>query len=120
MDASDNEFETWWAAYPKKLAKGDARKAWRQTARMRPALSALLSALENARGSEQWSRDGGQYIPYPATWLRSERWDDEYEVSTQVSRPSITCIVCKGKTFTWTDGKCTACWQKYMGIREPA
>ena len=25
-------------------------------------------------------KSGGAFIPYPATWLRGERWDDELEV----------------------------------------
>lgn len=116
MQAGDEEFETWWRAYPKKLAKGDARKAWKQTARMRPPLEALLEALKNAQRAEQWMRDGGQYIPYPATWLRGERWEDEYEVSTEVSRPSITCMRCKQKAYFWTDGKCNSCWRKEQGL----
>lgn len=113
----DEDFEQFWKAYPRKVAKGDARKAWKQTTRIRPPLEALLESLQAAMASEQWVRDGGQFIPYPATWLRGERWDDEYEIAQAApTRPSITCISCKQRVFTWTDGRCDSCWRRYQGI----
>ncbi len=39
-------------------------------------LSTILAALERDKRSDQWQRDGGQYIPYPATWLHDRRWED--------------------------------------------
>lgn len=74
------DFDVFWRAYPRKHAKGDARKAWHQTAAIRPPVEQLLAAIDAAKRSEQWRRDGGQYIPYPATWLRGERWEDEHEI----------------------------------------
>ncbi len=78
--ADDPEFDQFWQAYPRRIAKGDARKAWHQTARLRPGSQDLLKALAIARASNQWQKDGGQYIPYPATWLRGERWADVHEI----------------------------------------
>lgn len=75
-----DDFEAWWQRYPRKVAKGDARKAWKQTEKIRPPLAQLLKALSVARASEQWLKDGGQFIPYPATYLRQERWDDVHEI----------------------------------------
>jgi hypothetical protein len=74
----DDDFETAWRAYPRKTAKGDARKAWGQMLRVEPDLLAkVLDALAWQRHQPQWTRDGGQYVPYFATWLRAERWTDE-------------------------------------------
>ena len=74
------DFDAFWTAYPRKMAKGDARKAWKQTESFRPPIDDVLKALNAQRRSEQWTRDNGQFIPYPATWLRAERWDDVLEV----------------------------------------
>ncbi len=71
-----NNFERFWDAYPKKLAKGDARKAWKQMESLMPDIDAVLTAITAQRRSDQWLRDGGQFIPYPASWLRAEQWDD--------------------------------------------
>ena len=70
-------FELFWMAYPKRKAKGDAAKAWIQTAKNRPPIEAILAAIETQRQGDDWFRDSGAYIPYPATWLRAWRWADE-------------------------------------------
>lgn len=74
------DFDKFWACYPKKVAKADARKAWAQTKAVRPDITTVINAVTAACRTEQWMRGGGQFIPYPATWLRGERWDDELEV----------------------------------------
>lgn len=40
-------------------------------------LDTMLTAIEQAKGSEQWQRDQGRYIPNPSTWLGQRRWEDE-------------------------------------------
>lgn len=71
------EFEAFWSAYPKKQAKADARKAWQQKITGGgPSLERLLTAVKDQCKSEQWQREGGQYIPLPGSWLRGERWED--------------------------------------------
>ena len=70
-------FDLFWAAYPKRKAKGDAMKAWQQTAKHRPPIEEILAAIETQRQSDDWWKDSGQYIPLPASWLRAWRWADE-------------------------------------------
>ena len=74
------EFEAFWAAYPRKVSKGVARRAWEKTSRIRPPLQARLEILEQHEQPEDWLRDGGMFIPYPASWLNAERWDDVLEI----------------------------------------
>lgn len=76
VPACTAEFEQWWAQYPKKVGKQAALKAWKN-AQNRPRINDLLAALARACASEQWRKDGGQFIPNPATWLNQGRWDDE-------------------------------------------
>ena len=75
-----DDFQEFWEVWPKRCAKADARKAWAQTKDIRPELTNLLNAVKAACKTEAWMKDGGKYIPHPATWLRGERWDDELEV----------------------------------------
>lgn len=75
-----DDFNTFWAAYPKKVAKADARKAWLQTKDVRPDITTVINAVTSACKTESWMQGGGKYIPHPATWIRGERWDDELEV----------------------------------------
>ena len=37
----------------------------------------MMNSLEQFRGSKDWLKDNGQYIPYPSTWLNQKRWEDE-------------------------------------------
>ena len=76
-----DDFQEFWNVWPKRCAKADARKAWAQTKDIRPELTNLLSAVKAACKTEAWMKDGGKYIPHPATWLRGERWDDIHEVT---------------------------------------
>ncbi len=70
-------FESFWGAYPRKTAKPAALKAWGKLAPDAGLVALILAALDRHRASEQWRRDGGQFIPHPATWLNQRRWEDE-------------------------------------------
>lgn len=77
-DASrDTLFETFWKAYPRKVGKDEARKAFDKRNPTPDLLNALLAAIEVQRQSLPWQKDGGQFIPHPATWLNQGRWQDE-------------------------------------------
>lgn len=67
-------FERFWLAYPRKVGKADARKAF---AKVKVPIETLLSAIEQQTRSEQWTRENGRFIPNPATWLNQGRWEDE-------------------------------------------
>ena len=67
-------FEKFWSGYPKKVGKQAAKKAFD---RVNVPVETLLTAIERQKCSAQWSRDNGQFIPNPATWLNQGRWEDE-------------------------------------------
>ncbi|MDL2268853.1 hypothetical protein LJC71_04855 [Desulfosarcina sp. OttesenSCG-928-A07] len=73
---SETDFDAFWDAYPRKTGKAAAEKAWKK-ARDKPDLNTILGAIESQKTWDQWRRDGGQYIPNPATWLNQGRWDDK-------------------------------------------
>ncbi len=76
-------FDAFWNAYPRKIGKQAALRAWKRTNGSRPPLKKIIEAVEAQRQSEQWTRDGGQYIPHPATWINQGRWDDQVEIAVQ-------------------------------------
>ena len=62
-------FSEFWKAYPRKVAKGAALKAWPGD----DHLPAMLAALK-------WQEVGWtdpKFIPHPATYLHQRRWEDE-------------------------------------------
>jgi hypothetical protein len=77
-------FEQFWASYPKRVGKGDARKAWRILHPPDALQSRIRDALARQRLSRQWMADGGKYIPHPSTWLNQQRWDDDVDPDVPV------------------------------------
>lgn len=77
----ENAFAAFWEAWPKKVAKVDARKAWAAAWKNRKIgpgnLSAVLAAVRRGAVSDGWIKDGGQFCPYPGKWIRGEQWADE-------------------------------------------
>ena len=73
----DPQFARFWDAYPKRVAKKEARKAWEQLQPTPETVDQMLETLSWQCLQPDWLRDGGQFIPYPASWLRAERWTDE-------------------------------------------
>lgn len=67
-------FDKFWSAYPRKVAKGDARKAFNKVIKTVP-LHVLIDSVEKHKKSEQWKDP--KFIPHPATWLNGERWEDD-------------------------------------------
>ena len=79
-------FEDFWKCYPKKIGKQEAKKAWARQNGNRPGLELIISKLEELKKSDQWAKDGGQFIPHPATWLNRGGWDDEIRVAIKSER----------------------------------
>lgn len=78
----EKSFGQFWSAYPKKTSKQQAFKAWDKLKPDEDLLSRILASLERQKKSVQWTKDGGQYIPYPATWLNGRRWEDDLTCAT--------------------------------------
>ena len=75
-DCSDL-FNQFWSSYPKHIAKQSAVKAFEKLKPDEKLLEAMLKAIAMQKESKQWEKDGGAFIPYPATWLNQRRWEDE-------------------------------------------
>ena len=70
-------FGQFWAAYPKKKSKGEAERRFAKINPDEQLLATMLTAIEQAKTSRDWQKDGGQFIPNPATWLNAKGWLDE-------------------------------------------
>lgn len=71
------DFDAFWSAYPKRVAKQDAQKAWDALHPDAALTEQILAAVAAQRRWPQWTRNAGQYVPNPATWLNHRRWTDE-------------------------------------------
>jgi hypothetical protein len=97
----DPGFDAFWAVYPRHASKLDAQKAWRQINPSPALLETMLAALAWQVTTPQWTRDGGSYVPYAATWLRGERWEDEpFDTRPQLGKLSsrMTALVASARS----------------------
>src|SRR3990167_9106892 len=85
-------FESFWIAYPKKKAKGDAEKAWRSLKPNADLVASILAAVELQSHSGEWNKDAGQFVPYPASWLRAKRWQDGGDTPEPVRRVPLVAV----------------------------
>lgn len=77
MNTDDQSFEAFWSVYPRRVGKGDARRAFLKALRSvsyQTIIDAVLAQLP-----ANLKRDDPRFIPHPATWLNGERWCDDIE-----------------------------------------
>lgn len=82
-------FEIFWRSYPRKEAKQDAIKAFAKLKLADGDFERVMQSLEAAKGSSQWQRDGGKFVPHAATWLNGRRFEDEVAPQQQERRVAI-------------------------------
>ena len=82
-------FDRFWSAYPRKVGKKDAVKVWNQIKPDDSLIDQIVQGVERWKRSEQWTKDEGRFIPYPATFLRGERWN-EYDRAEVTPSPKPT------------------------------
>lgn len=83
-DERADGFASFWNAYPKKKGKEAAVKAWAKVPA--DAHEFILASLAKQSQSKEWTKEEGQYIPLPATWINGKRWQDDDGDSTPADR----------------------------------
>ena len=66
-------FDDFWLLYPRRVARRDAMKAWAQMTQAEQ-MAAVVAMVDWRR---VWATKDREFLPYPATWLRGARWEDE-------------------------------------------
>lgn len=80
-------FDRFWSVYPKKRSKAVAAKSFERIDPDDELLEVMVEKINHERRSYEWAKDGGQYIPLPATWLNQRRWEDEETEVLTVENP---------------------------------
>jgi|ERR1035437_495556 hypothetical protein len=81
--ADDNAFNMFWDAYPRKVGKPAAFTKFKR-AKCAVILPQLLDAIAKQKQTNQWTKDNGEFIPHPSTWLNQRRWEDH-------TAPQVDC-----------------------------
>ncbi len=72
-----SRFDEFWKAYPKKKNKGTAEKAWKKLSLGNGLFDKVIAGVERAKGTPDWQKENGTFIPHPASWLNARGWEDE-------------------------------------------
>ena len=92
----DANFAEFWKSYPNKTGKGAAEKAWQKIQSPANTLLEIIAALSWQSKSVKWTKDGGQFIPNPATYLNSRGWED-----SPVGQENTSGMTKEEKTAAW-------------------
>ena len=79
-----DEFDEWYSFFPRKVAKGAARRAFakaRKVASQSDLIEGAKTYATKVTGKDK------EYIAHPATWLNGERWLDSDEIGGGGSGP---------------------------------
>jgi len=94
IDYREDDFDKFWAKYPNKVGKEQARKTWRRLVKEdeMPDIHTLTEAV--TRHAIEWglARTQKKYIPHPGTWLNGKRWLDEQEVDSEEPKQEFITI----------------------------
>lgn len=76
------DFVLFWEAYPNKVGKGEAGKAWKSARKsgLLPPADKLIEILGEQVSSREHNASVGVFVPpwpNPSTWLNQRRWEDE-------------------------------------------
>ena len=73
------------------MKKPDAIKAWNKISSQVDPHDVIEGVLRWKK-SDQWTRDGGRFIPNPATWLNARQWEDEVQTTGNTSKQNATDV----------------------------
>jgi hypothetical protein len=73
----DISFAAFWDAYPRKVSRPDAKKAFEKINPDQAVLSEMLTAIRKQGLAAKCAAGESRFVAHPATWLNKERWKDE-------------------------------------------
>lgn len=76
-------FDAFWDLFPLKVKKSKAQESWVKQ-RCSEVQDRIITAVQAQRNSNDWTKDNGQFIPHPTTYLNQRRWEDERPAPAKV------------------------------------
>jgi hypothetical protein len=83
-DGTSCGFDTFWTAYPKKVAKQYAQAEWGRISPDPELQTRIMACLARDKDSRQWLAEDGRYVPKPENWLSQRRWEQQQEMTQEM------------------------------------
>jgi DNA-binding transcriptional ArsR family regulator len=97
-----DRFDDFWAVYPRRVAKGAAKRAWKAAMKRRVDPDRIIHAAKRYRDAP--NRDPS-FTAHASTWLNSERYDDE---DGDVPKEQRRCPGCR-RLLNTGEEECRVC-----------
>ena len=89
-DERERVWEKVWQAFPKRIDESRARQEFFESAANPDEIIASL-ALWSV--SDEWTRDGGRWIPHPAKWLERGGWAEDPPAKIETTKQPVRCTL---------------------------
>jgi len=70
-------FDEFWEHYPRKIGKGEARKAFEKASKRVAAVDWIIAGAVRFEQFLTVHATEQKFVPYPATWLNRDGWEDD-------------------------------------------
>jgi len=85
LNGRDGWFNQFWNMYPKKIQRKTSEQKFKLHVKDELTFNAVMLNLSIMCKSNEWTKDNGQYIPNPTTYLNQHRWEDETKPTVKTS-----------------------------------
>ena len=72
---TDEDFESFWKIYPRKVEKTKAMEKFKRIEKS--LLDTIIEAVNLQKKTSSWIKNDGQFVPHPTTWINWQRWNDD-------------------------------------------
>ena len=115
-----SDFEAFWQAYPRKVGKLTALKAYYKAVQI--ALpEVILAGLERVKPG--WAKRDMTYTPHASTWLNRGGWEDQEGPGAQVNGASEEVVDVSGLYYAADGTAELMAWDRYWistrGVHAP-
>lgn len=120
QEVLDNEFNEFWSRYPKKVDKGDARKAFTQAKKQGYSLATILEKLDIYQRDLTKNQTETKYIRGPARFLRGlENYEEAPAAAQEPAKSDLKpCPVCGSTHGVDESYCCKKCGYDYLSTPE--
>jgi uncharacterized protein YdaU (DUF1376 family) len=128
--AEPEGFDEFYAAYPKHVGRRTAAKTWGKLKPSPELRARIMADVESRAATWDWQKQGGQFVPHPATYLNGKRWEDDLpNASANSATTHATASLAQASTVNPTlefgddlpagltfDQDAAKTWAKAMGV----